>query len=388
MKNRMGFGMRHGMNRGMMHRGMMNRGMMNRGMLNQEMLQEMGVGASDDLSLGMNPRLIRQLYREMHRRPRRLEEMGEVVFFDTLASPGSPFPRFLSSSGSASAREFCDAFGLVGGARERPGNADVRRSRRSGERRSVRRFVWVLAFPFHAASPDQSVSLLWVEGLVACFRLPSLPAGAVVLRVPAGAVRSAESGAASEEFRLSRQDAWEMSGGRGVCVGPSQTARWRAACWRRRSWLAPTAWFGSRATVAWVCRWGARCVWRRRTTAWTICWSATTRWPSWCGRSCSWALRTRRSSWGAAWSWRPKCRQRRVGGVRRGVNARDPRALAASSGARADAVRGRDVPVRADVRRGRDDRLAGRSAVCQRRRGAAWIGGGRDGFVGGPCDSV
>ena len=292
MKNRMGFGMRHGMNREMsmgMHHGMnhglnhgMNRGLnrglhhglnhgLNRG-LNHGLLQEMEFGASDELSLGMNPRLIRQLYREMHRRPRRLEDMGEVVFFDTLSSPGSPFPRFLSCSGSASARESSDASGLLGSPRERSDYADLRHSHRCGQRPGVRRFRWVLAVRFHAASADQAVPLLSVQGLVASFRLPSLPAGPVLLRVPAGAVRSAESGAASEEFGVSRQDAWQMRGGRVGCVAPGQAARWRAACWRRRWWRARRAWFGSRAAGAWVCRWGARCVWPRRTTAWTICW--------------------------------------------------------------------------------------------------------------------
>ena len=77
------------------------------------------------------------------------------------------------------------------------------------------------------------------------------------------------------------------------------------------------------------------------------------------------------------------------GGRRLGeMRARDPGARAGRSGARADPVRGRDVPVRAAVRRGGDDRLAGRAAVCQQRRGAARLGGRRDGFVGGPRDSV
>ena len=216
MKNRMGFGMRHGMNREMsmgMHHGL-NRGL-NRGLhrgLNHGLLQEMEFGASDELSLGMNPRLIRQLYREMHRRPRRLEDMGEVVFFDTLSSPGSPFPRFLSCSGSASARESSDASGLLGSPRERSDYADLRHSHRCGQRPRVRRFRWVLAVRFHAASADQAVPLLSVQGLVASFRLPSLPEGPVLLRVPAGAVRSAESGAASEEFGVSRQDAWHVLG--------------------------------------------------------------------------------------------------------------------------------------------------------------------------------
>ena len=77
-----------------------------------------------------------------------------------------------------------------------------------------------------------------------------------------------------------------------------------------------------------------------------------------------------------------------MGGVLRGMRARDPGARAGRSGARADPVRGRDVPVRAAVRRGGDDRLAGRAAVRQQRRGAARLGGRRDGFVGGPRDSV
>ena len=77
-----------------------------------------------------------------------------------------------------------------------------------------------------------------------------------------------------------------------------------------------------------------------------------------------------------------------MGGVLGGMRARDPGARAGRSGARADPVRGRDVPVRAAVRRGGDDRLAGRAAVRQQRRGAARLGGRRDGFVGGPRDSV
>ena len=77
-----------------------------------------------------------------------------------------------------------------------------------------------------------------------------------------------------------------------------------------------------------------------------------------------------------------------MGGVLRGMRARDPGARAGRSGARADPVRGRDVPVRAAVRRGGDDRLAGRAAVRQQRGGAARLGGRRDGFVGGPRDSV
>ena len=92
VKCRMGFGMRHGMRHAMEHG--MNREMllgMKHGM-NREMLQEMDVGANDALSLGPNPKLLRQLYREMRHRPRRLEDMGEIVFFDTLTSAGSPFP--------------------------------------------------------------------------------------------------------------------------------------------------------------------------------------------------------------------------------------------------------------------------------------------------------
>ena len=77
-----------------------------------------------------------------------------------------------------------------------------------------------------------------------------------------------------------------------------------------------------------------------------------------------------------------------MGGVLGGMRARDPGARAGRSGTRADPVRGRDVPVRAAVRRGGDDRLAGRAAVRQQRRGAARLGGRRDGFVGGPRDSV
>ena len=77
-----------------------------------------------------------------------------------------------------------------------------------------------------------------------------------------------------------------------------------------------------------------------------------------------------------------------MGGVLGGMRTRDPGARAGRSGARADPVRGRDVSVRAAVRRGGDDRLAGRAAVRQQRRGAARLGGRRDGFVGGPRDSV
>lgn len=85
VKCRMGFGMRHGMRHAMEHG------------MNREMLQEMDVGANDALSLGPNPKLLRQLYREMRHRPRRLEDMGEIVFFDTLTSAGSPFPLFLNA---------------------------------------------------------------------------------------------------------------------------------------------------------------------------------------------------------------------------------------------------------------------------------------------------
>lgn len=66
---------------------------------------------------------------------------------------------------------------------------------------------------FIADTPDIPVSLLSVQGLVASFRLPQLPEGQLLLLVPAGAVKSAESGVANEEFRLTRPDAWKVIGG-------------------------------------------------------------------------------------------------------------------------------------------------------------------------------